>query len=215
MEFNFLKATATSRRQFTFYHSNPRSSWYSFYWPWISGGWKVESTLEPPSGFEHRTPGLALTTGPLIHKVKTSFISIKSFFLYCIDKWNKLNPEVRTAEPLYKSKKSIKIEKIEISLYGVHNPLGVKLLSHLKLQFSHLNKQKFRHGFNDMLKQFTPIFSPEQLFMKCSPENYWIEKLQNDLLLLRRFNKKNYPWRLVHYFRFQLFLHKWNLYSSD
>ena len=149
--------------------------------------------MEPPSGFEHRTPGLALTTGPLIHKVKTSFISIKSFFLYCIDKWNKLNPEVRTAEPLYKSKKSIKIEKIEISLYGVHNPPGVKLLSHLKLQFSHLNKQKFRHGFNDMLKQFTPIFSPEQLFMKCSPENYWIEKLQNDLLLLRRFNKKIYP----------------------
>ena len=149
MEFNFLKATATSRRQFTFYHSNPRSSWYSFYWPWTSGGWKVESTLEPPSGFEHGTPELALTTGPLIHKVKTSFISIKSFFLYCIDKWNKLNPEVRTAIPLHKSKKSIKIEKIEISLYGVHNPLGVKLISHLRLQFSHLNKQKFRHGFND------------------------------------------------------------------
>ena len=34
MGFNCLKATATSRRQFTFYHSVPRNSWYSFYRPW-------------------------------------------------------------------------------------------------------------------------------------------------------------------------------------
>ena len=33
MGFNCLKATATSRRQFTFYHSVPRNSWYSFYQP--------------------------------------------------------------------------------------------------------------------------------------------------------------------------------------
>ena len=33
MGFNCLKATATSRRQFTFYHSVPRKSWYSFYQP--------------------------------------------------------------------------------------------------------------------------------------------------------------------------------------
>ena len=33
MGFNCLRATATSRRQFTFYHSFPRNSWFSFYWP--------------------------------------------------------------------------------------------------------------------------------------------------------------------------------------
>ena len=33
MGFNCLKVTATSRRQFTFYHSVPRNSWYSFYRP--------------------------------------------------------------------------------------------------------------------------------------------------------------------------------------
>ena len=31
--FNCLKATATSRRQLTFYHLVPRNSWYSFYRP--------------------------------------------------------------------------------------------------------------------------------------------------------------------------------------
>ena len=34
MRFNCLKAAATSRRQFTFYHSVLRNSWYSFYRPW-------------------------------------------------------------------------------------------------------------------------------------------------------------------------------------
>ena len=34
MGFNCLKASSTSRRQFTFYHEVPRCSWYSFYRPW-------------------------------------------------------------------------------------------------------------------------------------------------------------------------------------
>ena len=33
MGFNCLKAIATLRRQFTFFHSVPRNSWYSFYRP--------------------------------------------------------------------------------------------------------------------------------------------------------------------------------------
>ena len=53
MGFNCFKATVTSRRQFTFYHSAPRNSWCSFYQPHKD----EESTLEPPSGFEHGTPG--------------------------------------------------------------------------------------------------------------------------------------------------------------
>ena len=41
---NCLKATATSWRQFTFYHSVPRYFWYSFYRPrkdeWLSRPWR-------------------------------------------------------------------------------------------------------------------------------------------------------------------------------
>ena len=40
-------------------------------------------------------------------------------------------------------------EKKENSLFSVYDPLGVKLLTCLKLQFSHLNEHKFRHGFGD------------------------------------------------------------------
>ena len=52
--FNCLKATATSSRQFTFYHSVPRNSWCSIYQP------QKDERLSRP--WSH--PGV-LNTGPL------------------------------------------------------------------------------------------------------------------------------------------------------
>ena len=49
---------ATSRRQVTFYHQVPRKSYYSFNRPRKDE--KAESNMEPPSGFEHRIPGLGV-----------------------------------------------------------------------------------------------------------------------------------------------------------
>ena len=65
MGFNCLKATATSRRQFTFYHSVPRNSWYSFYRPRkderLSQLWSHPVVLNTgPLDWESR----ALTTRP-------------------------------------------------------------------------------------------------------------------------------------------------------
>ena len=37
------------------------------------------------------------------------------------------------------------------SLFAMHNPAGIKLLSRLRLKFSHLNEHKFRHNFKDAL----------------------------------------------------------------
>ena len=54
MGFNCLKATATSRRQFIFYHSVPRNSWYSFYRP------RKDERLSRP--WSHP---VVLITGPL------------------------------------------------------------------------------------------------------------------------------------------------------
>ena len=67
MGLNCLKATATSRRQFTFYHSVPRNSWYSFYRPQ-----KDERLSRPWSHPVVLNTGLldwessALTTRPLL-----------------------------------------------------------------------------------------------------------------------------------------------------
>ena len=54
MGFNCLKARATSRRQFTFYHLVPRNSWYSLYRP------RKDERLSRP--WSHL---VVLNTGPL------------------------------------------------------------------------------------------------------------------------------------------------------
>ena len=40
-------------------------------------------------------------------------------------------------------------------LFSVHDRYGAKLLTRLILKFSHLNEQKFRHGFHDTIN---PMF---------------------------------------------------------
>ena len=48
-------------------------------------------------------------------------------------------------------KKSVINKKQENSLFSAYDPLGVKLLTCLWLQSSHLNEHKFRHGFSDII----------------------------------------------------------------
>ena len=60
-----------------------------------------------------------------------------------------LSPEVRKTKPAFKIKKSFIIGKLKHYLYNAHDPIGVKLMSSLRLQFTRSNEHKFRHGFND------------------------------------------------------------------
>ena len=90
-----------------------------------------------------------------MYTIKIKIFS-KTFFPYYIDEWNKLNPKTRNAKSIYKFKKSIIAEKLENSLYNVHDPIGVKLLLRVRLQFTNLNEHKFRHGFNDTVNPMFP-----------------------------------------------------------
>ena len=38
-----------------------------------------------------------------------------------------------------------------VDTFGIHNPIGLQLLTRLRLGFSHLNEHKFRHNFRDFL----------------------------------------------------------------
>ena len=95
----------------------------------------------------------------------------KTFSPYCIDEWNKLNPKIRNAKSISKFKKSIITEKLENSLYNVNDPIGVKLLTRLRLQFTHLNEYKFRHGFNDTVNPMCPcgtdVETTEDFLLRC------------------------------------------------
>ena len=75
----------------------------------------------------------------------------KTFFPYCVKEWNNLNADIKNAISLNIFKKLIITEKKENPLFSVFDELGVKLLTRLRLEFSHLNKHKFRHGLKDTL----------------------------------------------------------------
>ena len=73
MWFNCLRAIATWRRQFTFYHKVPRNSWYSFYRPrkdeGLSRPWSHPVVLNTaPLDWESSV----LTTRSLLHFVLTA-----------------------------------------------------------------------------------------------------------------------------------------------
>ena len=59
----------------------------------------------------------------------------------------------------------------ENSVFSVYDPYGVKLLTRLRLQFSHLKEHKFRHGFGDTVSPMcgcnAEIEDTEHFHLRC------------------------------------------------
>ena len=68
-------------------------------------------------------------------------------------------------------KKKKKKKKKENSVFSIYDSLGVKLLSRIRLQFSHLNEHKLRHGFgdttNDMCACGSEVETTEYFLLRC------------------------------------------------
>ena len=66
----------------------------------------------------------------------------QSFFPFCVNEWCKLDISLRKAENFKRFKSMLKdfFNLKQKSLFAIHDPTGVKLLSRLRLKFSHLNE---------------------------------------------------------------------------
>ena len=109
-------------------------------------------------------------------------MSFKNSFLpYAIKEWNKLDPNIRNAETYASFRKMLLnfVRPIGNSTYKIYDPLRIKLLTRLRLGFSHLSEHKFRHNFTDSLN---PLYS-------CSLETestlYFFLRCQNYTTLRR------------------------------
>ena len=95
----------------------------------------------------------------------------KTLFPYCINEWNNLNTEIRNTESIKFFKKMIVTDNKENSVFSVYDPYGLKLLTRLRLQFSHLKEHKFRHGFSDtvspMCEYNAEIEDTEHFLLRC------------------------------------------------
>ena len=102
----------------------------------------------------------------------------KSFDLFCIKEWNKLKVGIRNAKSFNIFKKFDVSEKQtnkqankQDFVCCIYDPLGVKLLICLRLQFSHPNEHQFRHGFSDKINPTCACGAPEvettEYFLCC------------------------------------------------
>ena len=82
-----------------------------------------------------------------------------SFFPYMIVEWNKLDVTVGNAKSFLIFKNLLlKIGRpIQNSIFKIHDPLGIKLLTRLRLGLSHLNEHRFRHNFQDYVSHYVPV----------------------------------------------------------
>ena len=71
------------------------------------------------------------------------------------------------------------------SLFSIHNPQDVKLLSRLRLNFSHLNEHKFRHNFKERVSPMRgcelEIESTQHFFLRCHFYHIERSELPNSL----------------------------------
>ena len=76
-----------------------------------------------------------------------------SFSIPTFIEWNNLEITIRKFESYATFKKSIlrSIRPIENLVFNFHNPNGVKLITRLRLDFSHLRKHRFIHNFQNTL----------------------------------------------------------------
>ena len=93
----------------------------------------------------------------------------------------KLSDEIRSIESSKQFKKTPFdfTRPKENSIYAIHNISGLKLLTRLRLNFSHLNEHKFRHNFKDTINPMCSCgFEPE------TTDHYLLRcKLYTDLRL--------------------------------
>ena len=96
-----------------------------------------------------------------------------SFFPYTIREWNKLDLQLRN-EKSFKKFRNILLKLGRPApdlIYGIHHPLGLKLLTGLRLGLSHLNEHRFKHNFknsiNTLCTCFLEVESTKYFLLHC------------------------------------------------
>ena len=96
-----------------------------------------------------------------------------SFFPCVIGEWNKLNPEIRRSGSYNIFRKSLLnfIRPRASKVYNINDTIGIKLITRIRLGFSHLREPKFEHNFQDTLNPLCScsieVESTSHYFLRC------------------------------------------------
>ena len=85
-----------------------------------------------------------------------------SFYPYCLSEWNKLEPEFKTCTLSFRFQEKAPIDNPPRppppakSVFGIYDPIGLSLLTQLRVGLSKLNFHKFNHNFRDTINPMCP-----------------------------------------------------------
>ena len=126
-----------------------------------------------------------------------------SFFPQCAKEWGYLSKELRNIDSINTFKLSILdfVRPRENSVFAVNDINGLKLLTRLRLNFSHLNEHKFRHDFNDTINPMCLCGKePEttlHFLLRCDFYSIYRLELLNDICALNHSLKNTSEENLV------------------
>ena len=96
-----------------------------------------------------------------------------SFFPYTTFEWNKQDKNIQQSKTIMSFRNSLLKtgQPTPKPVYIIHNPTGLKLLTRLRLELSHLNEHKFNHNFTDCVNPLLPcsleVESSSHFFLHC------------------------------------------------
>ena len=128
---------------------------------------------------------------PAIH-TRRNYLK-NSFFPSTISEWNNLDCIIRNSKSLSIFKKNLLnfMRPCANSIFNIHNPYGIKLLTRLRLGLSHLRDHKFRHCFQDTLNPLCDCGNDTEIttrfFLHCPSFHILRQTLLNNI---RNINEK-------------------------
>ena len=115
-----------------------------------------------------------------------------SFLPYVIKERNKLDTNKRSCQSYESFRKDLLnfIRPSESKIFNIHDQVGIKLLTRLKLGLSHLREHKFRHNFEGTLNPLCCCSIEDEttlhFFLRCQIFNDIRQILMNDLISIDR-----------------------------
>ena len=108
---------------------------------------------EAPNYLINLIPKIQQTTRTRINCMPTFHCLKNSFFPSTLNDWYKLDETIRNSESIsiFKSRLLSFIRPLESNVYNIFDPIGLKFLTRLRLDFRHLNEHRFRHNFQDCM----------------------------------------------------------------
>ena len=111
-----------------------------------------------------------------------------SFFPSTLSERNNLDCKIRNSGSLSIFEKNLLnfMRPCANSIFNIHNPCEIKLLTRLRLGLSHLRDHKFRHGFQDTLNPLCDCGNDTEtithLFLQCTSFHIPRQTLLNQLI---------------------------------